>query len=133
MARWALIRAGAVVTVVEQPAEPTVDLGGQWVDVTGLHVGPGYTYDGVNFSAPVISVSLPPREFWRRFTAAEREKLEDLAMTGTASVKKKLAAFKTYVQTGGNVELDDDYIIAIVAAMETAGVIAAGRAAEILA
>ena len=52
---------------------------------------------------------------------------------GTANVKKKLAAFKTYLATGGNVELNDDYIIAAVTAMETAGVLAAGRAAEILA
>lgn len=135
MSRWALVRNGRVDTVTEMETQPQVNLGGQWVDITGQHVGPGYTYAGGVFSPPVAPNirSLPPREFWRRFTAAEREALEDLAMTGTASVKKKLAAFKTYVQTGGNVELDDDYIIASVAAMETAGVIAAGRAAEILA
>jgi hypothetical protein len=133
MARWALIRAGTVATVVEQVTAPTVDLGGQWVDVTGLHVGPGYTYDGTDFAAPAVVRLITPRQLWQRFTAAERESLEDLAMTGTASVKKKLAAFKTYVMTGMTVDLDDDYIIASVAAMETAGVIAAGRAAEILA
>lgn len=133
MARWALISAGAVVTVVEQPAKPTVDLGGQWVDVTGLHVGPGYTYSGGVFTPPVRAVSLTPRQFWCRFTKAERELLENKLATGAQGVKDKISAFRTYILTGGNVELADDYIIASVAAMETAGVIAPGRAAEILA
>ena len=133
MARWALIKGGIVATVVEQATQPTVDLGGSWVDITGQHVGPGFTYDGNDFAAPVVAVSLSPRDFLRRFTAAEREALEDLAAGGTANVKKKFAAFKTYIQTGGNVELDDNYIIASLTAMEAAGVIAAGRAAQILA
>lgn len=132
MARWALVRGGRVDTVVEQSEQPTVDIGGQWIDITGQHVGPGCTYSGGTFAAPVVVVSLPPREFWRRFTAAERETLEDLAVNGGAAVKKKLAAFKTYLATGGNVELSDDYIIAAVTAMESAGVLAAGRAAQIL-
>lgn len=132
MARWALVRNGRVDTVVEQPAQPSVDLGGAWVDVTGQHVGPGYTYNGAVFAPPVVAVSLPPREFWRRFTATEREALENKLATGTQAAKDKIAAFRTYVLTGGNVELADDYIIAAVTAMETAGVIAAGRAAQIL-
>lgn len=134
MARWALVRGGEVAAVVEQAAQPTVDLGGQWIDVTGLHVGPGYTYDGNAFAAPVVAIrSLSPRDFWRRFTVSEREALENKLATGTQAVKDKISAFRTYVLTGGAVELDDDYIIAAVAQMETAGVIAAGRAAKILA
>lgn len=133
MSRWALVIAGVVSTVVDQAQQPAVDLGGQWVDITGQHVGPGYTYNGAVFAAPVVAVSLPPREFWRRFTAAEREALQDKLATGTQNVKNKLNAFRDYVATGGNVELADDYIIAAVVAMETAGVIAAGRAAQILA
>ena len=132
MARWALVRAGRVDTVVEQATQPTVDLGGAWVDITGQHVGPGYTYSGGVFTAPVVVVSLPPRDFWKRFTTAEREALQDKLGTGTQAVKNKLNAFRDYVQTGGNVELADDYIIASVTAMETAGVIAAGRAGQIL-
>lgn len=134
MARWALVRNGRVDTITEMASEPTVDLGGAWIDVTGLHVGPGYTYDGVAFAAQVSYVSsLPPRDFWRRFTAAEREALQNKLATGTQAVKDKLAAFRTYVMTGGYVELDDDYIIAAVTQMEMAGVIGAGRAAQILA
>lgn len=132
MARWALVRGGHVDTVVEQATQPTVDLGGAWVDVTGQHVGPGYTYNGAVFAPPVVAVSLPPREFWKRFTAAEREALQNKLATGTQAVKDKLNAFRDYVQTGGSVELADDYIIAAVKQMETAGVLAAGRAAQIL-
>ena len=131
MARWAWVKAGVVATVVEQATEPTVL--GPWVNVTGLNVGPGYTYDGSAFTAPVVVVSLTPKAFWKRFTAAEREALQDKLATGTQAVKNKLNAFRDYVATGGNVELADDYIIASVTAMETAGVIAAGRAAQILA
>lgn len=135
MARWALIRSGRVDTICEMASQPQVDFGGAWVDVTGMHVGPGYTYDGSTFAAPTAPNirSLPPRDFWRRFTSAEREALENKLATGTQTVKDKIAAFRTYVLTGGAVELDDDYIIAAVAQMETAGVIAAGRAAQILA
>lgn len=133
MTRWTLIRGNTVAVVVEQDTEPTI--GGTWVDVTGLHVGPGFTYDydGGTFTAPAVTVSLTQREFIQRFTAAEREALENKAQTGTQGVKDKIAAFKTYIQTGGRVELNDDYIIAAVMQMEAAGVIAAGRAAEILA
>jgi hypothetical protein len=132
MARWALVRGGKVDTVVEQVTTPTVDLGGQWIDITGQHVGPGYTYNGSTFAAPAVVVSLTPKAFWQRFTAAEREALQDKLATGTQPVKNKLNAFRDYVATGGNVELSDDYIIASVTAMESAGVLAAGRAAQIL-
>jgi hypothetical protein len=132
MARWALVRGGKVDTVVEQATTPTVDLGGQWIDITGQHVGPGYTYNGSTFAAPAVVVSLPPKAFWQRFTATEREALQDKLATGTQPVKNKLNAFRDYVATGGNVELSDDYIIASVTAMESAGVLAAGRAAQIL-
>jgi hypothetical protein len=97
-------------------------------------VGPGWTWNGTAWSAPAAGDvrSLPPRAFLARFTAAERELLENKLATGTQAVKDKLAAFRFYVMTGGYVELDDDYIIASVTAMETAGVIATGRAAQIL-
>ena len=55
MKRWALIENDRVVTVVEQDDQPQIQ--GKWVDVTGQHVGPGYTYDGQDFTAPV-----PPPE-----------------------------------------------------------------------
>ncbi len=95
----------------------------------------GKQYVGGEFVDPPAQpdpVSLPPRAFLARFTAAERELLENKLATGTQAVKDKLAAFRFYVMTGGYVELDDDYIVAAVTAMESAGVLSAGRAAEIL-
>lgn len=134
MARWALIKNGAVITCVEQSLQPTVDLGGPWIDITGQHVGPGYGWNGSAFTPPQApAVSLTLRQFWQRFTVAEREALQHILATGTQPQKNKLNAFREYLATGGNVELADDYIVASVATMEAAGVLAAGRAAQILA
>ena len=131
MARYALVKNGSVLTVVDALVQPTVDLGGQWV-LCAANVSAGYTYNGTTFVAPVVATSLPARLFWRRFTAAEREALQDKLATGTQPTKNKPNAFRDYIAAGGNVELDDDYIIASLTAMETAGVISAGRAAQIL-
>lgn len=132
MARWALIINGAVVTVVEQASQPTVDLGGEWRDITGLHVGPGMRFNGTQYSQPEVVRTLPPAEFWRRFSQAEREGLAGILATGTQAQKNKLSAFRDYVLIGGHVELDDDYIVASLSLMEQAGVIGTGRAAAIL-
>lgn len=130
MALYAKVDRGVVRNVVDSDSPP----GSPWVACPAT-VGRGWTYDGSTFAAPIpiAAYSLTRREFIQRFTAAEREALENKAQTGTQGVKDKIAAFKTYIQTGGNVELNDDYIIAVVMQMEAAGVIAAGRAAEILA
>lgn len=130
MALYAKVDRGVVRNVVDSDSPP----GSPWVACPAT-VGRGWTYDGSTFAAPIpiAAYSLTQREFVQRFTAAEREALENKAQTGTQGVKDKIAAFKTYIQTGGNVELNDDYIIAVVMQMEAAGVIAAGRAAEILA
>ena len=85
-------------------------------------------WDGI----PVQAFSLPLRAFLQRFTAAEREQLQELLLNGTAVQKRKLGAFKDYLMMTGDVELNDDYIIASVNTMESAGVLAAGRAAQIL-
>ena len=72
------------------------------------------------------------RAFWKRFTATEREALQGLIATGTQGQKNKLNAFRDYLAQGGNVELDDDYVIASVTLLETAGIIGTGRATQIL-
>jgi hypothetical protein len=131
MTRYALIKGGVIATVVEQETLPTVDMGGQWVACGSA--GPGWTYNGSTFAPPTVFLSLPLRDFWRRFTAAEREALVDMLANGTAVQKKKLGAFRDYLHAGGNVELADDYVIASVTLMESAGVIGVGRAAQVLA
>lgn len=54
MKRWALIEGDVVANVVEQDDEPSI--GGTWVDITGLFVGPGFTYDGEHFTPPAPAV-----------------------------------------------------------------------------
>ena len=71
-------------------------------------------------------------EFWQRFTQAERETLENMAQTGTQVQKNKLAAFKTYALASGTVDCNDPYVVTSVQLLESVGVIAAGRAAQIL-
>ena len=94
-------------------------------------VAPGVIEYGDN-SVPGPIRSLTLKQFWQRFTVSEREALMNLIATGTQGQKNKLNAFRDYVQTGMNVELDDDYIIASVTLMETAGILGAGRAVVIL-
>ena len=89
----------------------------------------------ITFQLPQIPVNtnaVPPSEFWKRFTVAEREALANLLATGTQAQKNKLTAFRDYVLIGGNVELDDDYIVGTLTLMEQASVIANGRASTIL-
>lgn len=70
--------------------------------------------------------------FWQRFTAAEREAIENSYMTSTQAVKNAIGAFFRYVQSAGAVDCNDAYIVAKVQQLETAGIISAGRAVQIL-
>ena len=131
MSRWALISGATVVTVVDSAAQPTTP--GVWVDCTAAPaVSAGYLWNGAAFAVPPSGTSLVQRAFWRRFTSAEREAMQGLIDTGTQNQKNKLKSFRDYVQTGGTVDLADDYIISSVTLLETATVIAAGRATTIL-
>lgn len=49
MKRWALIDVGVVTMVVEQDSQPQIS--GEWVECPN-YVGPGWLYDGTNFSPP---------------------------------------------------------------------------------
>lgn len=129
MARYALIRGRKVINVVEQSTMP---IGGVWVDVTGLPVGPGSIYEGDLFSAPVATVRLSVRDFLRRWTQAEREALENAIVTGNPTLKKAAAALRTYLLAGPEVELNDPIIVAGMAAMEQGNVLGNGRASAIL-
>lgn len=84
-------------------------------------------------AAPVLKSVLTLRAFWDRWTATEREALVNLQQTGTQTQKNKLSAFKDYVRDAGLVDCNDAYIQASVNLAESAGIVAAGRAAVILA
>jgi hypothetical protein len=93
----------------------------------------GATYSNGVFTPSVVKDSISASQFWKRFSQAEREALANILAIGTQSQKNKLNAFRDYVLIGGNVELDDDYIVGSLILMEQANVIGDGRAAEILA
>lgn len=86
----------------------------------------------INFPKTIAQYSITPRAFWKRFLVAEREVLQNILSTGTQNQKNKLNAFRDYIAVGGNVELNDDYIISSVNLMETVGIIGSGRASIIL-
>lgn len=65
--RWAMIVDGKVANVVEQDGAPQV--AGQWVQCD--NAGPGWSYDGSNFTSPASSTApqwtdpaLDPRYWW---------------------------------------------------------------------
>lgn len=132
MKRWAMISGELVLTVVASATQPTTP-GFTFIELAaGSAVAPGWRWDGSTFSEPERNRSITPKDFWKRFTAAEREALQNILSNGTVAQKNKLSAFRDYILIGGNVELDDDYIVASVNLMETAGILAAGRAAIVL-
>lgn len=49
MMRWAFMKNGVIDMIVEQETEPQVF--GKWVECP-IHVGPGWLYDGANFTPP---------------------------------------------------------------------------------
>lgn len=85
-----------------------------------------------------VIVVVPPKsipsalDFWKRFTATEREAIEGLYLTGTQAQKNAVGAFFRYVQAAGGVDCGDAYVQAKVQQLETIGILTAGRAAQIL-
>lgn len=83
---------------------------------------------------PPLKPALVPKDFFDRFTAQERSDLFEAAKSDSrATVRKQLQAFVQYVQLAGVVDLNDSYVQGVVNGMETATLIASGRAAVILA
>jgi hypothetical protein len=134
MSIYAIIVGGKVsnTAIADAPVDEN------WILLDGMipFPGVGWSYDGSTFTSPsyveAVYYSLPVKSFWKRFTTAEREALQNILATGTQTQKNKLNAFRDYILTGGNVELIDDYIITSINLMETAGVIGSGRADVIL-
>lgn len=122
-----LVSVGTVVASPLPAGLSVTDLGanpptGVWNSIT-------HVFDPAAVLKPVLSL----KDFAQRFTTAEREALQGILATGTQTQKNKLNAFRTYLTDCGNADLNDAYIVASVNLMETAGVLAAGRAAVILA
>lgn len=75
MSKWALIAGGVVHNVIVDDAQPNIPPY-TVVDVTALHVGPGYLYDGANFSPPVVWGWMKAREFLREFNRNDRQTIK---------------------------------------------------------
>lgn len=135
MSRYALVSGGVVVTVVEQGPAPTI--AGTWV-LASADVGPGHLYDGNAFSAPAQARHITPLAFRQRFGAGERVALEIAALddpSASMPARQAAAALRSMladVQTARYIDLERADTRAGVQQLETLGLLAAGRALDIL-
>lgn len=103
MKRYALIEDGVVTIIVEQDSTPTV-FGNNWVDVTGMHVGPMDSYDGTNFTKYV-----PPPDPRIITKPAFRLRLTDSEYVGILSSSKTDVEVEAWLDTfnmSSNIDLD---------------------------
>lgn len=82
----------------------------------------------------------PPKDtltreaFLARFTEQERQDIFDAARNdGRAAVRVQMQAFLDWLKMVDPIRLDNGYVVKSVQGLETAGLLAAGRAAEVLA
>ncbi|HJW80812.1 MAG TPA: hypothetical protein VJ396_01100 [Acidiferrobacterales bacterium] len=89
----------------------------------------------LDFVAPPAVRRIGKTEFIQRFTLAERKELFGYAhgTTYTAAQQKNLASFMRYLDYLDVIDLDDTGIQQGVNYMETVAILAAGRAAQVLA
>ena len=128
MNRYALIQGGIVANVVEQDSGPTI--GGQWVNVTGQMIGPGQMYDGATFSnapVPIPKRRISAYAFKIRMTSAERIAIRAAAVSSTA-----IADLIDLVDSSPSVDLNLPMVRLGILSLENAGLLAAGRAVQIL-
>ncbi len=86
----------------------------------------------VPFIAPPVERNISGVAYLRRFTQDERIAIRDAAKT-SAKLDDYLRLLESTIAQGGIVNLLDEDTIAAVQMLEQVGLIAAGRAAEILA
>ena len=99
-------------------------------------VGPEWTYDGTNFIAPPIPEPVTPVapttlnkiDFLRLFTQAERIAIKEAAKTNAV-----VEDYQYMLDSATTVNLQDPDILMGIPALEAAGIIGPGRAAQILA
>lgn len=130
MTRYARVADGVVINVVESHIDPD-GVGSEWIACG--NAGPGWLYDGNAFTAPTDPAPTPVRtltklQYMNRFTDGELANIYTAAKSNVA-VEIWLEKFKL----ASEVNLDDTATVAGLQAMEAAGLLAAGRAAEILA
>jgi hypothetical protein len=139
MKRWALIDGGTVANVVEQDDAPQI--GGDWRDITGLHVGPGFTLDGETYSPPAAIAPLrrvTRLAFRNRFTRDEKLAIEVASLDDLSTSmgqRQQAAALRVYLSdlaAATFIDLDRPDARSGVLQLETLGLLGAGRALQIL-
>jgi len=128
--RYLLIKAGIVVNAIEASAGDIAHLTGYDAIIASAVAGPGWRYQSGVFTPPE-PVAAPPAQltqlaFLRRFTAPER-----IAIRGSAD--PVVIDFLHLLSLAREIRLDDPDTLAGVGYLEQAGLVVAGRAAEILA
>lgn len=129
--RYALISNTIITTVVEQDSLPNTP--GQWVQVEGAF-GPGDLYsNGVFSNAPPIAAvrHITQLAFLTRFTDAEAVAI-DLASIGATVEAASMRRYLAKVNAAKYIDLDRPDTRVGVQALETATILAVGRAAIIL-
>ena len=134
--RYGQIKQGKIANIVEQDEVPTVS--GTWVL---LPDGRERIGDAWPWAAPIVPVVyvIDAQDFWDRFTFAERTQLEIAEQHNPAdtNAKQKAAAQRRLrrrdIDRNGTVNLQKNWTVSYVTDMETDGIIAAGRAAVLLA
>lgn len=127
--RYAIVNSGKV----ENIAIADGALGANWIEIGDQSIGTGWGYaDGI-FTAPTIETSPPIHtltklEYMNRFTDAELAGIYTAAKSFVA-IEVWLAKFNAVKD---DIDLDDPRTVAGVQGLESAGLLAAGRAAEIL-
>lgn len=124
--RWALIEGNLVANVIEQENEPTI--GGTWVDITGQHVGPGYSYDGTNFFPPAPAPGIITK-------IAMLTRLTDAEYVGILAASKtdiQVEAWKVKFDATGTINLSDSRTIAGIDLLVSKGLLTQQRAEQVL-
>lgn len=142
--QYALIESGRVANLIEaDDAAFIATLPGQWVPAAdGAHIGGGY--DGQQFTAPEPAEPAPADAritrlaFRQRFTSAEQIAIELASIdnpSGTIEQRQQQAALRVYlknVDAAQYIDLAAADVAAGVQQLEAIGLIAAGRAEQIL-
>lgn len=145
MSRWAGIKDGTVKTVAVSGTEPPLGPLDAWVPLPGgSPVGPGWSYDGSTFTPPPPR---PPRTVVPRDTLLDRftdNELAEIAHWRRFRQKpdgspvpyaqwRALEVAQWRIEAADRVRLDAPAVVQYINGLETVGILAAGRAAEILA
>jgi len=128
MERYAQISGGVVHLVIESETDPD-GINGEWIACGDA--SPGWLYDGSTFAPPapvVLPKIISKVQYLKRFTQAER-----VAVREAAKVSPIVDDYIRLMDAASDIDLADPDTVDGVNALEAAGLLAAGRSAEVLA